>query len=461
MSDLASAPSGPRRRTRRRPADTRPSPQPETAARAAPAAGPERRTPTPGRRPRDRPPSRRRPTGTLLAGRYRLRTRVGSDTAAGAEFWRAEDTVLRRDVAITVLRRLAADGGADRRRRRTRPGPPGPARWWCGRCARAASSTRLRPAAGRAGPRAAPGCRTTCWAPRSPSGCPAAAWPSWSPTGMISPLAAARAVAPLAAAAEAAHRHGLVLGLRPPAADPDHPGRARAAGLRAAPPERDAGRRRARSGRDPVHAAHLALAAVARRRGARRAGRAEPHAPGGSCPRRGMRPGVPIELDTLVQGTLGPSDELGPRAHRGRGAPAARRGLAEDDRIALFPPAHDGVPSSPGRRLAGREPTAAARATRSAGATWPSGWPRSALAVLIVLGYLGDPAHRGVLRRRPAGHRGPAAAPDAPSGPGNVAPPEPMTPDRPAGGVAGRPWPPASRSTTAAATATTPGGCPG
>src|SRR5439155_353708 len=44
--------------------------------------------------------------GSLLAGRYRLGTRVGSDAAAGAEFWRAEDTVLRRDVAATVLRRF-------------------------------------------------------------------------------------------------------------------------------------------------------------------------------------------------------------------------------------------------------------------------------------------------------------------------------------------------------------------
>ena len=58
--------------------------------------------------------------GSLLAGRYRLGTRVGSDAAAGAEFWRAEDTILRRDVAATVLRRFGPgtdpddDGGAAR-----------------------------------------------------------------------------------------------------------------------------------------------------------------------------------------------------------------------------------------------------------------------------------------------------------------------------------------------------------
>ena len=44
--------------------------------------------------------------GSLLAGRYRLGIRVGSDAAAGAEFWQAEDTILRRDVAATVLRRF-------------------------------------------------------------------------------------------------------------------------------------------------------------------------------------------------------------------------------------------------------------------------------------------------------------------------------------------------------------------
>jgi hypothetical protein len=61
--------------------------------------------------------------GSLLAGRYRLGSRVGSDAAAGAEFWRAEDTVLRRDVAATVLRRFGPgtspddDGGAARAQR--------------------------------------------------------------------------------------------------------------------------------------------------------------------------------------------------------------------------------------------------------------------------------------------------------------------------------------------------------
>ena len=62
----------------------------------------------------------RPPRVPLLAGRYRLGSRVGSDTAAGAEFWRAEDTVLRRDVAATVLRRFGAGHRIRRRRGRRR-----------------------------------------------------------------------------------------------------------------------------------------------------------------------------------------------------------------------------------------------------------------------------------------------------------------------------------------------------
>src|SRR4051812_50216893 len=44
--------------------------------------------------------------GSLLAGRYRLGTRVGPDAAAGAEFWRAQDTLPRRGVAPPRPRRF-------------------------------------------------------------------------------------------------------------------------------------------------------------------------------------------------------------------------------------------------------------------------------------------------------------------------------------------------------------------
>src|SRR3712207_5423706 len=66
----------------------------EAAERTAPALLPVQRPVA------DPPPART----ARLSTRYRLSTRVGVDQAAGAEFWRGEDTVLQRDVAITVLR---------------------------------------------------------------------------------------------------------------------------------------------------------------------------------------------------------------------------------------------------------------------------------------------------------------------------------------------------------------------
>ena len=153
--------------------------------------------------------------GSLLAGRYRLGIRVGSDAAAGAEFWRAEDTVLRRDVAATVLRRFGPgtdpddDGGAAR------------AQEIIARALRSGSFEH--PGCARLLDVLAPG------APGLPDGVLGAAVAEWVPglslaeavaDGMLKPLAAARALQPLAAAAEAAHRHGHVLGC-------DHPQRLR------------------------------------------------------------------------------------------------------------------------------------------------------------------------------------------------------------------------------------------
>ena len=126
-------------------------------------------------KPADPPPTTA--AGALLVGRYRLGTRVGSDTAAGVEFWRAEDTVLRRDVAVTLLRGFGAGSESDddaseppRREmiaRALRSGSfehrAAPGSWTCSRPARRS--------AGR-----------TCWAPPSPSGCRAAASPRWWPT---------------------------------------------------------------------------------------------------------------------------------------------------------------------------------------------------------------------------------------------------------------------------------------
>lgn len=280
--------------------------------------------------------------GSLLAGRYRLGTRVGSDAAAGAEFWRAEDTVLRRDVAATVLRRFGSgtdpddDGGAAR-------------------------AEEIIAKALRSGSFEHPGCARLLdvlapGAPGLPDGVLGAAVAEWVPgrslaeavaDGIIKPLAAARALQPMAAAAEAAHRHGLVLGC-------DHPQRVRVTpegrvqmGFALPRPELTPA--------DDVRGLGAVLYCLLTSlwplspSDAARAGLhpAERTPDGSPVSPSVVRPGVPVELETLVVGTLGKND-----AQRVRTAAAVRsvvdEVVAEADRVVLFPPEHDGVPPDPG-----------------------------------------------------------------------------------------------------------------
>ena len=285
--------------------------------------------------------------GTLLAGRYRLHTRVGSDTAAGAEFWRAEDTVLQRDVGVTVLRKLAPEDGAIG----GESDPTGATR---------AGEMVVR--ALRSGSFEHDGCARLLdvLAPegsRIPDDVLGAAVTEWVPgrslaelmaDGMIRPLAAARAVAPLAAAAEAAHRHGLVLGC-------DHPQRIRItpdgrAQLAFVLPRPDVTPADDVRGLGAILYTMLTSRWPLSRTDAARAGlaTAESTPRGGFVAPSRLRPGVPIELDTLVQGTLGPPNELGHVRTAAAVHMLLNEVVAEDDRIALFPPVHDGLPSSPG-----------------------------------------------------------------------------------------------------------------
>lgn len=294
----------------------------------------------------ERPTTAATGAGTLLGGRYRLTTRVGADTAAGAEFWRSEDTVLQRDVALTVLRRLAPEGGAIG----GEADPTGTAR---------AGEMLVR--ALRTGSFEHPGCARLLdvLAPGA-SGVPddvlGAAVTEWVPgrslaetvaDGLIKPFAAARAVVPLAAAAEEAHRHGLVLGC-------DHPQRVRInpdgnAQVCFALPRPDLVPADDVRGLGAVLYALLTSrwplsVADAARAGLGTAERASGRVRAPST----QRPGVPVELDALVTGALSPVGSAG-HVHT---AAAVHRLLdevvAEDDRIALFPPEPDGVPSSPG-----------------------------------------------------------------------------------------------------------------
>jgi hypothetical protein len=281
--------------------------------------------------------------GSLLAGRYRLGSRVGSDAAAGAEFWRAEDTILRRDVAATVLRRFGAG---------TVPGDDG-------------GTTRAEEIitkALRSGSFEHPGCARLLdvlapGAPGLPDGVLGAAVAEWVPgrslaesvaDGILKPLAAARALQSLAAAAEAAHRHGLVLGC-------DHPQRVRLThdgrtqlGFALPRPELTPA--------DDVRGLGAVLYALLTAlwplspSDAARAGLvpAERGTDGAPVPPSAVRPGVPVELETLVVGILGGDDVV----HRVRTAAAVRsvvdEVVAEAERVVLFPPEHDGVPPEPG-----------------------------------------------------------------------------------------------------------------
>ena len=162
------------------------------------------------------------------------------------------------------------------------------------------------------------------------------------------PLTAARALQPLASAAEAAHRHGLVLGC-------DHPQRVRVTpdgrtqlGFALPRPELTPA--------DDVRGLGAVLSCLltaqwplspsdAARAGLTPAGRGPDGAPVAPS---AVRPGVPVELETLVVGILGRVDD----AHRVRTRPpcaaSSTRSWPRRTACVLFPPEHDGAPPEPG-----------------------------------------------------------------------------------------------------------------
>jgi hypothetical protein len=316
--------------------------------------------------------------GTVLAGRYRLVARVGSDLSAGAEFWRAADTVLQRDVGMTVLRRRPADEADS--------DPEGTAR---------AAEMIVR--ALRSGGFEHAGCARlldvlAAGSPGVPDDVLGAAVTEWVADrslteavadGLLKPPRAARMVQTLAAAAEEAHGRGLVLGT-------DHPqrirvgedGRAQVAFVLPRPgvaPEDDV------RGLGAVLYTLLTSRWPLSGSDAARAGLPSPQREpdGAPVPPSTLRPGVPVELDAVCSAALRPGAD---RVHTAAAVHSMITAVvAEEDRSALFPPEHDGVPVAPGDvwQAKTRRPVTRNRRKLTVGV--------SVLAVLVlgVLGYLG------------------------------------------------------------------------
>ena len=151
------------------------------------------------------------PGGLVGEGRYRLLAQFGADPRAGAQFWRARDGQLRRDVGLTVLTGVPSDGAAAERARRV--------------LERAAHAARLdHPGTARVLDVVGPG--AGLGPDEGVLGLVIADWSAGTDLldliaeHPLPPGTAARLLEPLAAAVDQAHHTGLVLGI-------DHPQRVR------------------------------------------------------------------------------------------------------------------------------------------------------------------------------------------------------------------------------------------
>ncbi|MDI2031333.1 protein kinase family protein [Saccharopolyspora sp. TS4A08] len=157
----------------------------------------------------DAPAEQLTPGRVLDHGRYRLLSQVGSDERCNAELWRAKDGVLGRDVALTILVGDRADAEAATNARRTLE-----------RAMHASTFNHVGVA------RVLDVVTSSAGDPPGVLGLVIAEWTHGTDLldlvaeGPLPPGTAARLMQPLAAAVEAAHHAGLVLGA-------DHPQRIR------------------------------------------------------------------------------------------------------------------------------------------------------------------------------------------------------------------------------------------
>ncbi|MCI2423588.1 protein kinase family protein [Saccharopolyspora sp. K220] len=237
------------------------------------------------------------PGRVLDHGRYRLLSQVGSDNRCNAQLWRAKDGVLGRDVALTILVGDRADSEAASNARRTLE-----------RAMHASTFNHIGVA------RVLDVVTQSSSDPNGVLGIVIAEWTHGTDLldlvteGPLPPGTAARLLQPLAAAVEAAHHAGLVLGA-------DHPQRIRVTPdgeIRMAFP----GPMAQATSTDDVRGLGAALYLLLTGRWALGdAPEGLPVAPtgpdGNLVAPRTLRPTVPLELSTVAVRALGNPDSTG------------------------------------------------------------------------------------------------------------------------------------------------------
>lgn len=327
---------------------TAPFPIPAAAPAAIPAEpasngeAPSAANRRPSPKPRLTQPStsrQGRAPGGMIAERYRLLAQVGADQSVHAEFWRARDTVLERDVALTMLQDTGEPGGSERAAEMISRA----LRW--GRfedigCARLLDVMRNDSSAPGGLPDDIHGLAVTEWVPGK-SLAEAVA------NGPLRTAAVLGMLDPLAQGAEAAHRQGLVLGCA-------HPQRVRitpegGARLAFALPHPDV------TPADDVHGIGATLYALLTAHWPLSGTDAElaglPPAPRDVqdevLPPGIVRPGVSVEVSALALGALGAGSGHG-RVHT---AAAVHKVIGElldaESEAAMLPPQDDGAPMTP------------------------------------------------------------------------------------------------------------------
>ena len=151
----------------------------------------------------DEPP--RRTAGTVIANRYRLLAQAGADASVHAAFWRARDTVLERDVALTLLQETGDPGETERADKMISKA----LRWGQFEHPGCARLLDVMPGDHDGLPDDVLGLAVTEWVPGQ----------SLAETVATGPMRTATVLSmldPLAQSTEAAHRQGLVLGCAHP-----------------------------------------------------------------------------------------------------------------------------------------------------------------------------------------------------------------------------------------------------